>query len=168
MAPAAFLVPRASTARPPRSRRAKSGDGACARFGDGTPGTLMRVGRLRDYWSGRPRADCADARFLATEQLHALRHTSYRDLRARADGRTQVESIAGLSGEPLRRRTRITRVRRTGDEELRIVVRVDDGSLLGRLKPLVEDLVLATPDGEMVGEYALPPRADDPRRFHYG
>jgi len=81
---------------------------------------------------------------------------------------TQVESIAGLSGEPFRRRTSIRCVRRTGDEELRIVVRVDDGSLWGRLKPLVEDLVLATPDGEMVGEYALPPRADDPRRFHYG
>jgi hypothetical protein len=47
-------------------------------------------------------------------------------------------------------------------------VQVDDGSLWGRLRPLVEDLVLATPDGEMVGEYALPQKADDPRRFHYG
>jgi hypothetical protein len=28
--------------------------------------------------------------------------------------------------------------------------------------------VLATPDGEMVGNYALPKKTDDPRRFHYG
>jgi len=123
---------------------------------------------LREYWSERPRAGCADARFLATEQLHALRHTPYRELRARADGRTVVESVAGFSGASFRRRTTIRCVRRTGDEELRIVVQVDDGSLRGWLKPLVEDLVLATPDGEMVGEYALPKKADDPRRFHYG
>jgi hypothetical protein len=128
----------------------------------------MTVGRLRDYWSERPGADCAAARFLATEQLHALRHTSYRELRARADGHTEVESISGFSGESFRRRTTIKRARRTRDEELRIVVQVDDGSLWGRLRPLVEDLVLATPDGEMVGEYALPQKADDPRRFHYG
>ena len=129
----------------------------------------MNVGRLRNYWlSERPRAGCAEARFLATEQLHALRHTSYGELRARADGDTQVERIAGFSGERFRRRTTIKCVRRTGDEELRIVVRVDDGSLWGRLKPLVEDLVLATPDGEMVGDYALPKKAEDPRRFHYG
>lgn len=123
---------------------------------------------MRDYWSEHPRAGCAEARFLATEQLHALRHTSYRELRARADGRTEVESVASFSGESFRRRTTIKCVRRTRDEELRIVVQVDDGSLWGWLKPLVEDLVLATPDGEMVGEYALPKKADDPRRFHYG
>lgn len=128
----------------------------------------MGMARLRDYWSERPRAGCAEARFLATEQLHALRHTSYRELRARAGGRAEVESVAGFSGESFRRRTTIECVRRTGDEELRILIRVDDGSLWGRLRPLVEDLVLATPDGEMVGEYALPQRADDPRRFHYG
>jgi hypothetical protein len=129
----------------------------------------MNVGRLRDYWlSERPRADGAEARFLATEQLHALRHTPYRQLRAQADRRTHVERVAGLSGERFRRRTSIKCVRRTGDEELRIVVQVDDGSLWGWLKPLVEDLVLATPDGEMVGNYALPKKTDDPRRFHYG
>ena len=129
----------------------------------------MNVGRVRDYWlSKRPRAGCAEARFLATEQLHALRHTSYRELRARADRRTQVESVAGLSGEPFRRRTTIKCARNTRGEELRIVVQVDDGSLWGWLKPLVEDLVLATPDGEMVGAYPLPKKADDPRRFHYG
>ena len=126
------------------------------------------MGRLRDYWSEHPRAGCAEARFLATEQLHALRHTSYRELRARADGRTEVESVASFSGESFRRRTTIKCGRRTGGEGLRIVVQVDDGSLWGRLKPLVEDLVLATPDGEMVGEYDLPQKADDPRRFHYG
>jgi hypothetical protein len=129
----------------------------------------MNVGRLRNYWlSERARAGGAEARFLATEQLHVLRHASYKELRARADEDTQVERVAGFSGERFRRRTTIKRVRRTGDEELRIVVRVDDGSLWGWLKPLVEDLVLATPDGEMVGDYALPKKADDPRRFRYG
>jgi len=128
----------------------------------------MTMGRWRDYWSEHPRAGCEDARFLATEQLHALRHTPYRELRARAGGHPEVEDIAWLSGQHFRRRTTITRVPWTSDEQLRIVVRVDDGSLWGRLNPLADDLVLATPDGEMVGAYPLPQKADDPRRFHYG
>ena len=127
------------------------------------------MGKLREYWwSRRPRAGHEDARFLAAEQLHVLRHTPYRQLRARAGCHTEVESIAGLSGDHFRRRTSIARVPWTSYEQLRIVVRVDDGSLWGWLKPLAEELVLATPDGEMVSDHALPQSANDPRRFHYG
>jgi hypothetical protein len=48
---------------------------------------------------------------------------------------------------------------------VRIHIRVDDGSLLGRLNPLAEEIVLATPDGEMVGEYTMAGEGNDPHRF---
>jgi hypothetical protein len=54
---------------------------------------------------------------------------------------------------------------RGAGEELRILVQVDDGARLGRLSPPAEDLILATPDGGMVGEYTLVGEGHDPRRY---
>jgi len=37
----------------------------------------------------------------------------------------------------------------------------------GRLNPLAEEMVLATPGGEMVGEYTLASEGNDARRYDW-
>lgn len=82
-----------------------------------------------------------------------------------------MQELTDLSGERLVRRTTVRRFERGGQEELRVTVRVDDGSRLGRLDPLAEDAVIATPDGQVVGDSTLasvgkrpPPLPAAPRR----
>jgi hypothetical protein len=114
-----------------------------------------------------------DARLFAIERLHELRQLSYAELRAQASDEAQVEEPSGNSGElsgtssDYRRRTSIKRFTRSGEKELHIKVQVDDGSRLGRLNPLAEHLIIATPDGEMVGDYTMASEGNDPRRFHF-
>jgi hypothetical protein len=121
------------------------------------------MSKPKGFWSDRDREGQDDARLLATEQLHALRQLPYAELRARADRDTQVEDVTALSGEPYQRRTSVKRLTRGGEEELRITVQVTTGSLLGRLDLLAEQIVVATPDGEMVGDYTMASEGNDPR-----
>jgi hypothetical protein len=93
------------------------------------------MARLRGFWSERPRRGRDDARLLAAERLHALRHMPYAELRARAGRGAEVEDVAAPSGERFHRRTSVKR------------------------------LVLATPDGDMVGEYTMASEGNDPRRY---
>lgn len=116
-------------------------------------------------WAENPRRGREDAKLLAAERIRELRQISYAELRDRADRGDQVEEVDGRSGARLRRTTSISARSRGGEDELAILVRVDEGSLLGRLSPLAEDLVLATPDGELVGEYTVASEGDDPRRL---
>ena len=92
--------------------------------------------------SGRigPARGREDVRPLAADRIDDLRQLPYAELRARADGGTQVEDLDGLSGERYRRRTMIKRFPCGGEEELHIKLQVDDGSLLGRLNPLADAL----------------------------
>jgi hypothetical protein len=48
-----------------------------------------------------------------------------------------------------------------------VLVRVDTGTILGRLNPLAETLVLATPDGQMVGDYTMASEGNDPCRYRF-
>ena len=116
----------------------------------------------KGFWSDREGRE--DAQLLATEELHALRQLSYPELLAMADRDARTEELRGPSGELYKRRTSIRRSTR-GGEELRITVQVTSGSLLGRLYPLAERAVIATPDGQIVGEYTLPSEGNNPRRF---
>ena len=52
-----------------------------------------------------------------------------------------------------------------GDAEERVHVSVVGLGRLARLNPLAEQVLLATPDGEMVGEYTLASEGNDPRRY---
>jgi hypothetical protein len=103
----------------------------------------------RGFWSERPRAGREDARLLAIERLHALRRCPYAALRERADRVAEVEEVTGPTGERLERRTSVKRLWRGGAEELAVCVQVRAPTLLGRLSPLAEELVIATPDGQM-------------------
>jgi hypothetical protein len=76
--------------------------------------------------------------------------------------RAQLEELPGLSGGRFRRRTSIKRFARAEGEELYIKVQVDDGSRLGRLNPLAEHLIIATPDGEMVGDFTMASEGNEP------
>jgi hypothetical protein len=125
------------------------------------------MGRPRGFWSERPRHGQEDARLLAVARLHALRALPYAALRARAARPAEVELVRALSGVTYRRRTAVKRFRRRGDEELRITIQVTTGGLLGRLNPLAEEVVLALPDGQMVGEYTLAAEGSDPRRYQW-
>ncbi len=123
---------------------------------------------MKGFWSDdRPRAGQADARLLAAEKMHELRHTPYPELLGKAGAPAEVEVVNGPDGGRFRRRTRIKRFTRAGQEELAITVRVDRGTLLGGMNPLAEELVLATPDGEMVGDYTMASEGNDPRRYRF-
>src|SRR5512134_3309647 len=121
----------------------------------------------RGFWSERPRAGREDARLLAVERLHALRQCSYAALGERADGVAEVEEVTGPSGERFERRTSIKRLWRGGAEELAVCVQVRAPTLLGRLRPLAEELVIATPDGEMVYDDTMAGEGGDPRRHRF-
>lgn len=89
---------------------------------------------------------------------------SFEQLRSQAGSDPQVEEVAGVSGSHYRRRTSIKRLSR-GGEELRILVQVDNGTRLGRLNPSAEELLLATPNGELVSEYTIPSEGNDALRY---
>ncbi len=122
---------------------------------------------VKGFWSDRPRAGQADARLLAAERMHAVRHTPFPELLGKAGAPAEVEVVTGPDGAQFRRRTKIRRFRRAGQEELAITVRVDRGTFFGGLNPLAEELVLATPDGEMVGDYTMASEGNDPRRYRF-
>jgi hypothetical protein len=124
------------------------------------------VSERRGFWSRRPRKGREDAALLGAARVHDLRHTPYAELRDAARRPPDVEQVRGPSGEAFERRTSIRRFTRGGQEELRIAVRVTSGrSWRSRLDPLAEEVVLATPDGEMTGEHTLASAGSDPRRF---
>ncbi len=125
------------------------------------------MGERAGFWSQRRRGGQEDAGLLVAERLHALRHVPYDDLVRRAARPAEVEEVRGTSGERLRRRTTVARHTRGGQEELRVTVQVTRGSWLGRLNPLAEEAVLATPDGEMVGEYTMASEGTTPRRYDW-
>jgi hypothetical protein len=119
----------------------------------------------RGFWSERLRAGEDDARLLAAERLHDLRQLPYARLRDRADRDAEIEQVAGLSGDAFRRRTAVKHFVRGGEEELRVTIQVTRASPLGWLCPLAEEVVTATSDGEMVGDYTLAGEGNDPRRY---
>ncbi len=106
------------------------------------------MGERMGFWSQRRRRGQDDARLLSAEKVHELRHVPYVELVARAARGPQVEQVVASSGQRYERRTEVRRHERGGQEELRITVQVTDGTLLRRLYPLAEAVVLATPDGE--------------------
>lgn len=109
----------------------------------------------------RPKPGVDDARILVQEKVHELRHTAYAVLRAEARRRPVWERVVGLGGEPMRRRTAIAQLGRGADEELAIAVQVYRDTPIGRLNPLAEDLVIATPDGEMQRDDVIGRRRDE-------
>ena len=119
----------------------------------------------RGFWSERPRKGGDDAQLLVAERVHELRHAGYEELRRRAGTDPEVEDVSGLDGKPYKRRTSVKRMSRDGGEELRVRVSVVGRGRLARLNPLAEQVVLATPDGEMFGEYTLASEGNDPRRY---
>jgi hypothetical protein len=125
------------------------------------------MGERKGFWSERPRRGQQDARLLALERVHALRALSFGELRRRAGREAEIEAVSGLSGERFRRRTAIVPITRDGAEELRISVRVTTPSWFGRLNPLAEILLIATPDGEMTSEYTMASEGNDPRRYRF-
>lgn len=121
----------------------------------------------KGFRSERPRAGRDDARLLAVERLRELRQCPYAALRERADRVEEVEEVTGPSGERFERRTSVKRLWRGGAEELAVCVQVRTPTLLGRLRPLAEELVIATPDGEMVSDYTMEGEGNDPRRCRF-
>jgi hypothetical protein len=119
----------------------------------------------RGFWSERPRKGGDDAELLVAERVHQLRHLGYDELRRRSGAATEVEDVSGPDGKRYERRTSVKRISRGGGEELQVHVSVVGGGRLSRLNPLAEELLLATPDGEMVGEYTLASEGNDPRRY---
>lgn len=120
------------------------------------------MGGVKGFWSDR-RKGREDAQVLAVERLHELRQRSYEQL----EGEARTEEVTGLSGEPYRRRTSVQAGTRGGEEELRVTVAVMKPSWLGGLNPLAQLTVIATPDGEMVGDYTLASEGNDPRRYRF-
>lgn len=118
----------------------------------------------RGFGAERSRAERDDARRLAAERVRQLHRVSFEQLRSQAGSDPQVEEVAGVSGSHYRRRTSIKRLSR-GGEELRILVQVDNGTRLGRLNPSAEELLLATPNGELVSEYTIPSEGNDALRY---
>ena len=123
---------------------------------------------MRGFWSPRRRRGSDDAHLLVAERVHALRQVRYGDLRERAGRDAEVEYVSGPDGERNERRTSVQRGTRGVAEELRILVQVQRGGRFGRLNPLAEELVVATPDGDMTGEYTLAGEGNDPRRYRFG
>ena len=120
----------------------------------------------RGFWSDRRRGT-EYARLLATERVHQLRARSYEELEHEARDDDQVEELTALSGDRYRRRTSIRLGSRAGAEELRITVRVTKTSLFWALNPLAEIVIIATPDGEMVGDCTMASEGNDPRRYRF-
>jgi hypothetical protein len=123
---------------------------------------------MRGFWTPGRRKGSDDAQILAAERVHELRQTPYAEMRERAGRDPEVEYVDGPDGGRYERRTSIQRGTRGGAEELRILVQVQRGGRFGRLNPLAEELVIATPDGEMTGEYTLASEGNDPRRYRFG
>ncbi|MBV9195256.1 MAG: hypothetical protein JO168_14015 [Solirubrobacterales bacterium] len=121
----------------------------------------------RGFWSNRPRKGGDDAQLLVAERVHDVRHVGYDELRRRAAAGTEVEEVSGPDGKRYQRRTSVKRMSRGADEELRIHISVVGGGRLARLNPLVETVLLASPDGEIVGDYTLAGEANDPRRYQW-
>ena len=121
----------------------------------------------RGFWSNRPRTGSDDAQLLVAERLHELRHVGYDELRRRAAAGTEVEGVTSPDGKRYERRTSVRRMSRDGEEELRIHVSVITGGRLARLNPLAETVLLAMPNGEMVGDYTLASEGNDPRRYQW-
>jgi len=115
---------------------------------------------MTGFWSKRYRKGADDAELLVAERLHELRQLPFAALASRAH---EVEEVSGTEG---RRYQRVTSIKRRG-EDLRILVQVRKPSRFGRLNPLAEEMVIATPEGEMVGEYTLASEGNDPRRFDW-
>jgi hypothetical protein len=119
----------------------------------------------RGFWSERPRKGGDDAQLLVAERVHDLRQAGYEELRRRANAGVEVEQVSGPEGERYERRTSVKRGSRGGEEELRLHISVLRGGRLARLNPLAEEVLLATPDGEIVGDYTLASEGNDPRRY---
>jgi hypothetical protein len=135
--------------------------------GGGSPPERNAMTEDRGFWSKRRREGRGDAELLVAARVHELRHVGYEELRRRADRDPDVEQISGLDGKRYRRRTRVKRSSDGDQEELgaarpRLVLR---GGRLRRLNPLAEQLLIATPDGEMVGDYTLASEGNDPRPY---
>jgi hypothetical protein len=103
-----------------------------------------------------------DGALLAVERLHALRQLPHSALREQASGDWRDEEIAGLSGHRYRRRTRILA---TPDGQLHIRIVVDDGTRIGALRPLAEEIVHVLPDGHFLREHT--PAGAERRRFQF-
>jgi hypothetical protein len=127
----------------------------------------VKMSERKGFWSQRPRKGEDDAQLIVTEVLHDLRQAPYAKLRDGAGQDATTEELTGLSGEKYACRTSIVRRGSGAGEQLDILVQVYKPSILGRLNPLAERLVHATPDGEMVGEYTLASEHNDVRRFDW-
>jgi hypothetical protein len=123
---------------------------------------------MRGFWSPRRRSGSDDAHVIAAERVHALRQLAYDELRARAGRAPEVEDVTGPDGGRYRSRVSVQRGTRGGQEELRLLVQVHRPGRFNRLNPLAEELIVATPDGEMTGEYTLAGEGNDPRRYRFG
>ena len=122
---------------------------------------------VKGFWSMRPRRGIEDAGLIAAGRIHELRQEPYAALRARSSASWQVKDVTGPDGQPYKLRTKTTLLPRSGDEELRIIVRVDRGTLLTRLNPLADEVIIATPEGEFLGDYTLASEGNDPRRYSF-
>jgi hypothetical protein len=122
------------------------------------------MSKRKGLWSARPRPGQDDAAFLAIEHLHALRQLSYRELRECADGDWRDEDVSGLSGELFRRRTRVLG---TSDDNLHIRIVVDDGTRVGALRPLAEEIVHVMPDGHFLRERTVASSNSERRRYKF-
>jgi hypothetical protein len=116
------------------------------------------------FWSARPRPGHDDAALLAIEHLHALRQLTRHELRERADGDWRDEEVAGLSGQRYRRRTRVLNA---PDEAMHIRILADDGTRAGALRPLAEEIVHVTPDGQFLREHTLASSSSERRRYEF-
>jgi hypothetical protein len=126
--------------------------------------TVSEVNERRGFESERSHAQRDAARLVAAERVGELRGLSFAELLSQADSDPQqVEEIAMFDGR-YRRRTSIKRLSR-GGEDLRILIQVDNGTRLGQRNPLAEEVILATPDGELVSEYTIDSEGNNPRRF---
>jgi hypothetical protein len=105
------------------------------------------------------RTGAADAGLLAAAQLHELRQLPYAELDRRAGGGWIDEQVEGLSGVTYRRRTRVL----SSGDRLHIRILIDDGTRVGALRPLAEEIVHVLPDGHFLRERP----AAHQRRFEY-
>jgi hypothetical protein len=115
---------------------------------------------MAGFWSQRYRKGADDAQLLVAERIHELRQLPFSDLESRAG----VEDVTGTEGAGYQR---VTSVKRGPGDELRTLVQVRKPAWFGRLNPLAEEMVLATPGGEMVGEYTLASEGNDARRYDW-
>src|SRR5919109_2201092 len=105
------------------------------------------------------RDGAGDAALLAAAHLHELRQLPYAELDRRVGGGWVDEQVEGLSGIRYRRRTRVL----SSGDRLHIRILIDDGTRMGALRPLAEEIVHVLPDGHFLRER---PAAHE-RRFEY-